>query len=752
MRIHAPLAWGVSHGILALFVLVFSLAGLPLRGLLAPLFLLGAWSAWALPMPGARPKIGSGVWVLACAALLLVLTASPREGFWTDAPDHIGSLRFQIARGDVFPGEYFHADREGALDLRKGTNHTLFALASALSGIDPGRGYALFWGMHVALLVFTVFWLAGSVLGGRVTPWIATAAFLLLSRAGLEDRGLATAGYPGKAGSLLYLQAAALAVESCRRERKGRGAILGALLGAGTAGVHAFSAVLVGLGAGALAAGLLLVPRFRPDARGPLLFLAGSAAGALPVLLFRMAAAYPPSNPIHLHRQGVLLLPRGLSVIDPVTLAQVIGLAGFVSFFLLPFVAAAGRGFGAGEMFLVTASLVVLLLLLNPLLFPIVDGKAGYLARRIPLLVPSGFVAAAVLRRGWERRGRAGAALPGLAALLAVGTTVLSPAARAEPLRALPFATHESRAPWEDPLERILESIPEEATVLADPVTGYTLFGLRRVHVAAIPDQHSSPNDQEAPRRLADSGRFLSGEMGEGAADALLDRNRTDYILINELFPRDFRTYNVSIHRESFRACRESIERRPERFERIDAPRGLFLYRVSGPPAPPAADLPRRAPSLGRPALRRPMAGDLLLLEGLYSIDRAKPGEGGVVLTRWEAPAGGAGPVPVQLHVRAQPLGSRASERLALRRDPARRPWRGFPLGEPDYPYLIWREGEVVVDSHFVRVPSDLAPGAYEIEVAAEEAPFFPVRRVRGLERGAVRSGWTVIDTVEVLP
>jgi|GEM_PF-2168872 len=752
LRIRIPLAWGIGHGILALLVLAFHVAGLPLGALLAPFLLLGAWSAWAGDPPGAESKRDARLWPLAGIALLLALTTSPREGFWTDAPDHIGTVRFQIARADVLPGEYFHKGREALLDPRKGTNHTLFALACALSRTDPGDAYALFGKMHIALLVLTIFWLAGSVFGGRTIPWVAAGAFLLLCRAGLEDEWFAAAGYPGKAGLFLYIQAAALAIESSRRKRKTRGTLLAVLLGAGTAGVHAFSAILVWLGSGALAAGLLLVRRLRSEAPGAVHFLAGSVIGALPFLVFRLVHAYPPSNALHLHRQGVLLLPGNLSVIDPITLAQVIGLAGFVSFLLLPFVAPPERPFGAGEVFLVSASLVVLLLVLNPLFFPLVEEKAGYLARRIPLLVPSGFVAAAAIRGGWEGRRRARAALPALAALLAVGATVLSPAARAEPRRDLPLGTPETRMDWELPLERILDRIPVGAGLLSDPVTGYTLFGKGLVHPAAILDQHSSPNDKEAPRRLAESQRFLLGRLSAGAADAILDDHEIDYVLINERFPRDFRTYNVAIRRESFRSCREAIEKRPERFERIDAPEGLSLWKVHGPPAPHEEDSPRADPPLGRPHLRQPTAAGLVLLEARYGAERARPGEGGVLITRWELTGEDAGAVPVQLHVRAQPLGMRAPERFALRRDPARRQWNAFLLGEPDYPYLLWREGDVVADSHFVRVPSDLPPGIYEIEAAADEARFFPVRRIRGLERGAIRTGWTVLDTLEVLP
>ncbi|RPJ45644.1 MAG: hypothetical protein EHM19_05155 [Candidatus Latescibacterota bacterium] len=217
------------------------------------------------------------------------------------------------------------------------------------------------------------------------------------------------------------------------------------------------------------------------------------------------------------------------------------------------------------------------------------------------------------------------------------------------------------------------------------------------------------------------------------------------------MFPRAFRSYNVFVRPSSLRERRAEIEARPGRFERLEAPEGLHLFRVVGRGAPGAADPPHRAVPAGGPPIGAEGPEGLRLLRGRCAEEELRPGEGCWIVTTWEATAD-AGPLPVQIYVRARRGGGRVPEQFAFRRDPAVRPWAGHPLGEPSFPSLLWREGEIVNDSHFVRVPLGCPPGRYEVQVVAETRPFFPVRRMRGLERGAVRDDWRPIDTLEVLP
>jgi hypothetical protein len=751
-RVRAPLAFGTAQGVLSLLALVFHLAGLPLWGILAPLFLIGAWSAAAPPAPEPEARKRAHTWALAAIALLLIATSHPTTGFLTDAYDHIGTVRFQEARGDPLPGEYFHDGEEALLDPRKGTNHTAYALATAMTGVDPSDAYRVFWAFHVALIVFTVFWLAESLFGAGGTAWTATIFFLLLFRAGLPNDWFGTAGYPGKAGVLLCYQAIALGAEQCRRKRKARGYVLAAVIGSAAAGVHAFAALLAWLGLGALAAGLFLLRRLREDGKVLLRFLAANAAGGVLFLAFRWIETFPPSNPLHLHTQGVLLLPGRLAVIDPVDFAQVLGVAGLASFLLLPFLSQSERGIGVGEMFLISYSLVVILLLFNPLLFPWIEGRIGYLSRRLPLLLPAGFIPAVVMRRGWEGRPRIGAVVPALMAGAAVAVTVGSSAARMEPRGHLPARATGQEAAWKAPLSAAAPVIPAESTVLTDPFTGYALYETARIHLVALPDQHSSPNDPAAARRIADAQRLLRPGMSDGETDATLDKYHVDYLLINELFPSDFRSFNAYYHPESSRARRAEIEARPDRFERVGAPEGLHLFRVVGGAAPAFQDPPRIGIPVEGPRFDVDAGNGLLLLGGRFGEKRLKRGGGAWLVTSWQAAGNDAGALPIRISIRGRLGGTLEAETLGLRRDPALRPWAVYPLGAPDFPYLLWRKGDVVNDRHFVCAPLGCEPGTYEMQIAVDEMSFFPVRKLAGLARGATREAWIPIDTVEVIP
>jgi len=753
-RVLLPLSYGLTHGLLALSVVLFHLVRFPIDHLVWPLFLLGLGTAILAPPERSRERDRTGTAVLLLIVAVLVLFSGPRTGFWTDTYDHVGTVRVMAAGGgDPFPGEYFHADRNGIPDPRKGTNHTAFALACRVAGVDPAAGSVSFWAVHVLLLLAAFFWLAESVLGGRGMAWTATILLLILFRGGPAGEWLHTAAYPGKAGITLYFTIAALSIEMCRRGTGRRGELAAAaILGAGAGGVHAFSAILSITAVAVFAAGLFLHRRLRRRAGVALVCLAAIAAGCAPLVLFRALETYDPANPIHLHRQGVLLLPGGLSVIEPLTLFKAVGFAGIVSYLFLPFVLPPGKGIDTGTVFLLAASIAVLLVIANPFLFPFLESRGGYLMRRFPLLAPSSLLFAAVLRRGWAGRRRAAALLPALAAVAVILFSLQTSLANARSKRPLPFGGPEHHVPWTVSLREAADAVPPGATVLTDPVTGYTLFGIDGVHTVGVIDQHSSPNDPNGARRLADSQRFLRYEMSDGEADAILERWNVDYVLFNNMFPSEFRTWNAYIHPGSFRRGLARVEARPDRFEPVESPDGIRLFRVGGRAAPLEEKTRRADPSIGGPARSAAMpAAEIVLLEARLETKSASPGEGIWLGTRWEMTGEEAGAVPLVLFVRAGRTGAERGEKFSLRRKPGEKPWGKFPLGGSAAPYLLWQRGDRVLDRHFFRVPRGCPPGAYEVEVTVDPARFFPVRKLSGLDRGAVREGWTVIDTLEVL-
>ena len=695
---------------------------------------------------------GTRLLTIVAITLSLALFLSPNIGFRTDAYDHIGAIRHMTERGDTWPGEYFHPDRLDNLDPRKGSNHTALAMVSLLTGEDPLDTWTPFWVFHLLILLLAFFRFAEVTLGGRGGAWIALALLLLLFRGGPSGEWFRTMAYPGKSGLILHYLLIAFAIESPGRKSRGKWLVCGAILGAGLAGVHIFFALLSGLALLVLLAAILLSPSARGLAGEKLRYALAVSAGCFPLLLFRYLRTYDPANPVHLHRQGALILPGNLAVIDPIALAGIIGLAGGVAFILLPFLFDKGRPATTGTLYLAAALLAVFLIVLNPVLYPILERKGGYLLRRIPLLAPIPVVLAALIRRGWAGRKRWRAALPGGAALIAVLITFHTSCVYARSMRELPFHSGEENLPWIGPLVELTGKIPAGSTVLTDPVTAYTLYGMNRLHITAVIDQHSSPNDPDGAARIADTQRFFLRDPGDGGMDRIVERYGVDYVLINHLFRIDFRTYNTFIDAESYREAKERLDRRPDRFLPVTAPRGLSLYKVVGKPVIGADDPPVRQPFLDGPDPYAPLPGGLRLRGGRIGTNEAAPDEIVSITTLWELEQDEPEAMPALLFIRGRKEGDPGNERISWKRKPEKMEWQKVPLGGHADPYTIWQKGDRITDRHRFRVPAVTPPGRYRIEVTIDPTPFFAVRRLQGLERGAIRTGWTVIDTLEVRP
>ncbi|MBN1825958.1 MAG: hypothetical protein JW958_06790 [Candidatus Eisenbacteria bacterium] len=749
-RLRIPLAWAAAQGVLALFAVLFQLLRLPLAALFLPLGALGFVAAFRGGGGGSRRDTVETI-LIGAAALLLVLVAQPRTGPISDAYDHLGGVRHMIERGDPFPHESFHADRIENLDPRKGTNHTAWALIGLLAGADPLFTYPAFWVLHVWLILLVLLRLAEALLPGRGEATAGAVFFALLYRGGPADEWFWTAGYPGKAGLLLFFLAVELALrsgggEERRGERRLRAAAL--LLGAGAAGVHAFSGFLSIAGATLVAASFLALPRLRGSAGGPIRFLAALIAGAAPIFLFRFLFTYDPANPLHLHRQGTLILSDRMAMLEPSELWKTVTAAGAISLLLLPLFFGRGRVLTPGELFLVLSPLLVLFLVMNPILYPLLEERGGYLTRRLPLLAPYPLVLGAVAWRGCKERRSPARALGGLAALLTVLFTFQSG-----------FAGNHSRGerngettPGGAALRDAAALIPASATVLTDPLTGYTLYARTTLHPTAIPDQHSSPNDPDGARRLTESQRILRGLAGPAETDRFLDRYGVRYVLLNEGYDHSFHTYNVFVSPEAFRRGAARLDARPERFLPLETPPGFRLYRVLDGAMVEAEDARREDPPAPGPRIDVPLPGGFRLLAGRLDRKSAAPGEIVTLTTSWLLDAEEADVRPPLLFLRGRREGDPSYETLRLRRDDRLRPWAIVPLGGLEDPALLWKGGDRVREIRRVRVPRSIPPGDYRLEVTVEPDPFFPVRKLDGLRRGAARETWIAVDTLEVRP
>ncbi len=734
------LGFATTHGALALLVLAGHFAGASLGVLLATLAVLSLAAAFLPPGTKSGGSSAAEGPILLAGTLLLVMISGARIGYRTDAWDHIGSVRNMEARGDLLAGEYFHADRATELDPRKGTNHTLFALSCRLTGIDPLRGWNAFRAVHVFFFLCAFLWFSRAVLGGGPGAWAGATLLALFGRFGPAGDRLAAAGYPGTAGYILFLAGVALALDAFRRGDRNAAPFLA---GAGAAGIHIFYPVL----AGAAFAVFLLLPRslvsrFGSRAtfgRAAALFLAGAA----PFFLFRLAVSYHTANPLHLHTQGVLLLPFGLSILDHRGLAQVFGPAGWLSLLLLPFLRLPGRPWEAGELFLAATWAATLLILVNPFLFPVLENRLGYLTRRFALLAPWPLVLGAILTRPLGGPRTARTVIP---ALFAAGAVLLSfspsSALRGGPVRTGGNAVADG-ADMAKAIDTVGEMLPPRSTLLTDPVTGYVLYGRTLLLPTAVIDQHSSPNDALAAQRIADTQRALHPRWDERSTGEIVDRLGADYVLVNEMFKTGFHTWNVFIDPANVAAARRKFDARPDRYRPLDAPEDFHLYRVerSGEgdsaggkeTARPAATESRGWETAGRPTL----------LGASVEPATAAAGELVHLTASWLAPEEGAGPLPMNLYVRAVPEGESVRRRV--------KPWAVRRLGGDADPYLLWEGNYRAVTEDGIRIPAGTRPGRYRFEIALRPFPFFPVDDLRRLNspRGGA-SPWANAGTVEV--
>ena len=301
--------------------------------------------------------------------------------------------------------------------------------------------------------------------------------------------------------------------------------------------------------------------------------------------------------------------------------------------------------------------------------------------------------------------------------------------------------------------ERLLETasrIPAGSTVFTDPLTGYELYGKTPLHTVAVPDQHSSPNDPDAARRIRGSQRILRGIAGPAETDIFLDRYGADYVMINESFPLSFYTYNVFISPDAFRRGAERLDRRPERFLPLQSPPGFRLYRVRPAAAPEEAEPPRADEPPAGPHIDADLPGGFRLLAGRLDRRSAAPGEIVILTTFWRVREEGSDVRPPFLFLRARRDGDPEYEPWGLRRDPVLGPWSMSPLGTMKDPAYLWRGGDRAREIRRIRVPRRAPPGDYRLEITIEPNPFFSVRRLDGLRRGASRRTWVAVDTLEV--
>jgi hypothetical protein len=690
--------------------------------------------------------------VLALVALTVLhgLRMGTPIGYYTDSPDHVGTIRRMMGSGDMFPRDAFFADAgaHGA-DPRKGLWHPIVALVFLAAHADPFDGWVAMapWMTPALLLNMAALgFLAG---GGAAAALSALVLFLTLG-GGLVEHYYREAVFATRLGDSLALAAGtALAADLVRPSARRRAATV--LLGLGAVFAHVYYALQFLLVFGSM--GLLLA--LRREDRGRLArWLATSALmglACLPYLLYRAGQSYAPRNVIHTAPQGLLYLNDQLRVVSVGVMWDWLGLL----WLALPFVLIGAARHSAGRPawhYLVAAGTAPLVVMFTPPLVEALQPRVGYLLMRMVWMVPQGALVAVALVALAGRARAAGAgvgrwgAVAGMAALaaLAVPATVDAVQVLLRPRRFLEEEHAHSALPWRDALEWMDRGLPGGTVVLADPVTSYSVPMLTRHYVVTLVDQHSSPNDPRALERILDSRDALDPYGTWARTLELLEEYQVGAIVLNERFARYVGLDYWAPYTGFLARARRRFDRHPEWFPVLYDTGDFVVYGVRRPlpdalpeegPEPPwlvrelpaglswVADSSRSRARLVGLRFESPMGpeptvtrGDTLHASAYWVAEQPNPAGSYTVHVRFDH---AEFRVPAWLGWAAKPY-----RKLVEARDGRRYRFRYDHLpGEGQFNVDRWPPGRVVRDSFIVAVPADVAPGTYDMEMRLNAPP-----------------------------
>ncbi len=757
----ASLALGTAVIFAVLFVLaLFKLDITLVRIVVPPLVVLLAIAPRRAPVSdrpsaaaaGARADRAPAILLLVLAATCcaLILGAGDPLLYTSDSADHIAYIRTIARTHEVFPERFYYADG-GILtrDIRKGLAHALWGSLAALAG-EPAASEV--WPLVAAIgstFFLVALFAAGILIFG--SAWIGLLAALLavlLYDGGLSRYSLVSMGTGYGFGKAPYVAALAFGLSWLSSGKRSILAIAAASAFA-AAGAHiAHFAVLLFLsGVFALSA---LLRRGGGARRGTSLrrigaFAASAFAISAPYLAMRYLRDYAPNNAIHTHVQGVLHFTGALYVMNPIVFAQAAGPLGFLS--LLALVALWRRGRGEERYRLLAHGIgAVYLLLFVPLWFPFLLRKLSYLLIRFEFAVPSMLVSAFLLAelvralRGGAR-SRA-AAFAGLALFAAVAGPPLARtlgrfAYSAGSIAATETASFRDLA---DLFAFVEGNVPPGSVIAADPVTSFGIPAFTDGYAMVPFDQHATPNDSTAIRRIVDARRMLNPWTSPEEVATLLDAYGARCLVVNGRMPASVGTAYWKSGGSSADSAAAGLRRCPAFTERFrEKSLSLFEYdreraKACASAAPPflgealdertaAAAFDSRMPGIriarAGTSLSRAARGDTLSARVVWVATGPVPFSSYVAHLRFETgfPTG-----PLYRPAWGKPY-RKIRERLAGERYRFRidfQPLAGmFPPNE-------WPPLREIRDRVTFAIPLDVAPGIYTIHLRMAERPQYP--------------------------
>lgn len=744
-------AWILATRALGQPFTVLAWGSLPLTALL---WAAALWRGRVRSTAGARAGAESRAWTAGpLVALLLAAgvgawhagTLGAPLGITTDSPDHIATIRRMMASGDAFPRDAFFRDagKDGA-DPRKGLWHPEVALIARVAGADPLVAWRSLPTCLVPLFVLIAAafgWLLRGPPGAAVCGW----AWLLTYGGSLGEQFVREAVFATKLGDQLALAtAAAVLADLARPTRATRLTAVGLALG--TLAAHVYYAIQFAMVFAALVVGLMVADRGW-SARVRRLTVTALALGlaGLPYLAWRASQSYAPVNIIHTQTQGIMWLADHVPIVSIGVLWDWFGNA-WVLFPLAAYWLWREGRHEPAVLYLLTTPIVVTLVIFVPPVVALLEPRLGYLLMRMVWMIPLAALLAwmlpalvTALRRG-PFRMRAALALAGLLALFA---PTLGDSARVlvDPAGQAAWERPMQTSLWSDALDWMKTGLPEGSVVLSDPATSYSVPMHTGHYVVTLSDQHSSPNDPHALRRILDARDALDPDAPWERVRTLLRAHRVDAIALNDRFLEPPQLDYWTPRPAWFAAVRARFDRHPAAFEPVFDTRDFVVYRVHGAaldtlaaPVPPRAFVVPWTPGTS-PAGRTldPALPELLrfsfstgegapgdTLRGMAEWRATRPMAPGyyVVAVRFDRPLPGGWQPPDAVAKPVRKLVERVrGERYRFRED-------HLPVGGA-YGVDLWTPDQVVRDSFTVTVPHDVADGVYQVRVRMLVQPHY---------------------------
>jgi len=717
----------------------------------------------AAPLERTRVALALVVAAAAVAWIHVARTGTPIT-YYSDSPDHIGTIRRMLASGDMFPTNAFFKDAGAAgMDPRKGLWHPQVALIARLAGVDPFDAWRMLSAWIAPLFVLNAAAL-GFLIGGGASAAIAAWALLLTYGGTLAGSTLREAVLATKLADQLALAASVAMLAALTRANHDvaggstvagaprpapmdRLACTGLILAAIAA--HVFATLEFTLVFGALGIGLAIRDRGIATARRLLALVLPGALIALPYVLWRSHGAHPV-NVIHTESQGLLTLWDHVRVVMFGVLWEWMGRLWIL--FPLSWWALWRDRRNVAALWLLTTSAAVALVIFDPVAVRILEPRLGYLLMRMIWIVPlAGLIAwllPALARRIAGAHGRERMLLAAaLAVVAALFLPVLLDAARAlaRPHALLAAEEVDGVARWRAPLAWLDRSLPPGSVILSDPATSYAIPMLTRHYVVTLADQHSSPNDPRALERILDARDALDPYGAWERTREVIERYGVDAIVLNDQFAHIPGLDYWAPTPRWFEGARARLDAQPAAFERLRDAGGFVVYRVHHerlaglagatprpyvvPYAPGRFRIARRVGE-GVPVLQGFRLWPLALSPGdtLHGVaewrvlEPLPPGEYHVAVRFDRALPGGFAP-PAAI---AKPI-RKMIERLRGERYRFRDEHLPAAGG---YGVDAWRPDEVVRDSFEYVVPREAAEGAYLVRVKMLRTPHYPNLRL----------------------